>query len=346
MLMLLAGVLLFFLQESDTGVPALLTGMVLAVMPLPLYLGIALWLDRYEPEPPALLFGAFAWGALVAVIFSFLVNTANALAPEGEPGPLEFARTFLSIPAVEELSKGLALFLLFFWRKEDFDGIIDGVVYACMISLGFAMTENVHFYGQAMEQGGAFELTVTFALRGILSPFAHPLYTSFTGIGLGLARQSDKPLVKLAAPLVGLVCAVGLHALWNYSASIDLSHWFLTYLTVMVPAGAVVLVILGFSARYESRIVKAGLEREVQEGRISPEDYEYLQSMRGRLHASAKALVNHGLAAWLACERFNNLASELAFVRHRARRGFTAALRAAQLDAAIRKRMREERAKF
>src|SRR5437588_379759 len=95
-----------------------------------------------------------------------------------------------SSPIVEEFSKGSLLFILFWWKKDEFDGVVDGIVYAGMIGLGFAMTENFLYYGKAALAGGDY-LTVIFRLRGIESPFAHPLFTSMTGIGLGLARQSS-----------------------------------------------------------------------------------------------------------------------------------------------------------
>jgi RsiW-degrading membrane proteinase PrsW (M82 family) len=41
----------------------------------------------------------------------------------------------------------LILVVLFLWKKDEFDGIIDGIVYAGMVGLGFAMTENILYYG-------------------------------------------------------------------------------------------------------------------------------------------------------------------------------------------------------
>lgn len=57
-------------------------------------------------------------------------------------------------------------------------------------------------------------------------------------------------------------------------------------------------------------------------------------------------LVRQGPAAWLACERYSNLASELAFLRHRTQRGFTSPERAALLEGQIQQRMAMERQRF
>lgn len=347
--MLVMGVALLFLIGSDTGIPALIAGMVLAMMPLPLYVGLALWLDRYEPEPPSLLFGAFLWGAVVAVFFSYILNTLNAVGAAvitGDPAAAEIVGAIISAPLVEESFKGLALLILFFWKKDEFEGVVDGVVYACMVALGFAMTENFQYYGNALAQGGAFDLSVTFVLRGIMSPFSHPLFTSFFGIGLGLARQSDSPMAKFLAPPAGLAIAMALHATWNATATIHVGAWLLAYLLIMLPAGLAVLIIVGFSLRHEGGLLRTYLAPEVNEGRLSAADYQYLQSVMGRINKATSALFSGGPAAWLACERFNNLSAELAFLRHKVSRGLVPPERAAQMEPEIMHRMSAERARF
>lgn len=344
----MAGALLFLIG-SDTGLAALAAGMILASLPVPVYLSLALWLDRYEPEPPSLLFGAFLWGAVVAVFFSYILNTLNSLLAHAVTGSMEVALlvgAVVSAPLVEESAKGLALLILFLWKPEEFEGVVDGVVYACMVALGFAMTENFQYYGKALAQGGAFELTVTFVLRGILSPFSHPLFTSFTGIGLGLARQSDRVALKVLAPPIGLALAVALHALWNGSASVHIGAWLGACVLVMVPAGGVVLGVVVLSLRHESGLLRRYLWPEVQAGRLAPTEYAWLHSISGRLKVAFSVLVRQGPAAWLACERYSNLASELAFLRHRTQRGFTSPERAALLEGQIQQRMAMERQRF
>ena len=67
-----------------------------------------------------------------------------------------------------------------------------------MAALGFAMSENILYYGKAAAMGGGEALTATLIIRGFFAPFSHPLFTSLTGIGLGLARQSTNIAVKTA----------------------------------------------------------------------------------------------------------------------------------------------------
>src|SRR5205809_319359 len=78
------------------------------------------------------------------------------------------------------------------FRRREFDGVVDGIVLAGLSGLGFAFTENVLYFGRAFLAGqeqslttGFFAVGFTFVLRGVLSPFAHPLFTAMTGIGLG-----------------------------------------------------------------------------------------------------------------------------------------------------------------
>src|SRR5215217_9719923 len=106
-----------------------------------------------------------------------------------------------------------------------------------MAALGFAMTENILYYGKAAAVGGGGALTLTVIIRGFFAPFSHPLFTSLTGIGLGLARQSNNLAIKFITPVIGLLMAIFMHSLWNGSAVFGGGVVFmLTYILVMVPA--------------------------------------------------------------------------------------------------------------
>src|ERR1700674_5558257 len=220
---LLLGLLLLLLIGVETGPVALLVGLVSATLPVPIYIVLVLWIDRYEAEPYWMLGTAFFWGALVAVFFAFVINTAGSVVVALLTNDARAGETFgavISAPIVEECAKALILFIFFFWKKDEFDGVIDGIVYAAMVGLGFAMTENIQYYGRAVTQAGGEGLTLVFILRGALAPFSHPLFTSLTGIGLGLARQSRNGFVKFIAPVLGLLAAISMHRIWNGSAAI------------------------------------------------------------------------------------------------------------------------------
>lgn len=271
---------------------------------------------------------AFFWGALVAVFFAIIINTLGVAVVRAvsNDATAKFYGMVVSAPVVEETAKALALFALFAWRRDEFDGVIDGIVYAAMVGLGFAMTENVKYYGMAVLEHNAFGV---FVVRGLFSPFAHPLFTGMTGVGLGLAAQSDRRLTKFVAPVAGFVAAILLHAGWNASAyftstSENGAYVLLTYFLVMMPMFATMLLIVALSLRREGRILREHLRRDITTGLLSEDEYLCLCSLRGRFAASFRALTQNGLSAWRARAQLNSAASELAFHRCRVARGITA----------------------
>jgi RsiW-degrading membrane proteinase PrsW (M82 family) len=326
---LLLGLIVLLLIGVETGPIALLVGLVSATLPVPFYLLLVLWIDRYEAEPFWMLATAFFWGALVAVFFAFLLNTVSGVAVTVLTNSMRAGRTFgavISAPIVEESSKALILLIFFFWKKDEFDGVIDGIVYAAMAGLGFAMTENIQYYGRAMMEGGGGTLTLVFILRGALAPFSHPMFTSFTGIGLGLARQSRSTAVKLIAPPLGLLAAISMHSIWNGSGVLFGGGAFiLTYILIMIPAFFIMLVVIALALRREGQVVREFLAADFQGGLLTPEEYRRLGSITGRMGTSFNALSRGGYSRWRAARQLNQTASELAFHRSRVARGITAA---------------------
>lgn len=317
------GLLVLLLIGIETGPVALLLGFVTATIPVPLYIVLVLWIDRYEAEPLWMLATAFFWGALIATFFAFLLNTTS----QGIVGYLtnaEAGETFaavISAPIVEETGKALILFIFFFWKKDEFDGVVDGIVYASMAALGFAMSENILYYGKAAATGGE-ALTFTVIVRGFLAPFSHPLFTSLTGMGLGLARQSSNILVKILTPIVGLLMAIFMHSIWNGSAVFGGGGLFLViYILVMVPAFFIVLIVISLALRREGQVVREFLVMDLERGFLTPEEYKQLGSIFGRMGSSFNAFSRSGVKGWRARKRFNQLASELAFHRSKVARG-------------------------
>lgn len=322
---LVLGLLVLLVIGIETGPVAFMLGLLTATIPVPLYVVLVLWIDRYEAEPLWMLATSFFWGALIATFFAFLLNTtsqeiAHALTRNASVG--EAFSAVISAPIVEEIGKAVILFIFFFWKKEEFDGVVDGIVYASMAALGFAMTENVLYYGKAAAEGGGGALTLTIIIRGFFAPFSHPLFTSLTGIGLGLARQSSNIAVKAITPVVGLLMAIFMHSIWNGSAVFGGGGIFLlTYVIVMVPAFLIVLIVISLALRREGQVVRDFLVIDLQRGFLTQEEYKQLGSILGRMGSSFNALSKNGFKGWRSRMRFNQLASELAFHRSRVARG-------------------------
>ncbi len=290
-----------------------IAGFLMAALPVPFYVSFALWVDRFEHEPPWLLVLAFVWGGAIAVFFSLVFNVLHEgfFASVVGAASASTLTAVLGAPFIEELTKGAALLLLFLWKRDHFDNVTDGIVYASMVGLGFATTENIQYYGEAAAKSGG-DAAVVFFLRGVLGPFSHPLFTSMTGIGFGLARESRRTWVKWLAPLGGLAAAMVLHSLWNVSATQG-AAFFAAYVLVMVPTFIAVIAIAIFSLGREAKLIREHLESVAAEGVLSRDDIAVLSSVRRRLGASTQALFARGFGHWRARRRFHALATELAF---------------------------------
>ncbi|MEE9414061.1 MAG: PrsW family intramembrane metalloprotease [Acidimicrobiales bacterium] len=177
---------------------------VLGLVPLLIVLPILAWLDRVEPEPWSSRIHAVLWGAAVAGFISVVVNSLVGFAAG------EAIAGIVSAPLVEEGTKAAGL--LWAVRRKELDGVVDGIVYAGWIGLGFAVVEDFAYFALAADQGVLFQ---TFVLRAILTPFAHPLFTAWTGLAVGMAVSKGKPVFPTA--LWGLALAVATHASWNGS---------------------------------------------------------------------------------------------------------------------------------
>ena len=142
--LVLAGLVTLLVIGIDAGPVGFLTGLVLATVPVPIYVFLALRIDRFEPEPLRLLAWAFFWGATVATFIALVLNTVGQAVVGAQFGADvgELYGGSISAPVVEESAKGFVLFLIYRWRRWQLDSVLDGMVYAAMVGLGFAMTRT------------------------------------------------------------------------------------------------------------------------------------------------------------------------------------------------------------
>lgn len=263
-------------QYAALGVAA-----ALAFPAVALYSTVPRLLDRYDPEPFWALLMVFTWGAVAACGFSAVVNTVVG-ALMGEQ-----AAAVLSAPVVEEFFKGLALLGMFYlWRRE-FDGVVDGIIYGTFVALGFAAVENVVYYSKAGVES-VETLTATVILRGVVTPWAHPLFTSMTGIGFGLSRESSRAWVRALAPVGGYLAAVALHMTWNgalvLSTSMQVPLAVLLLPLWLLFVVAFLVMVMALVAR-RGRIIREHLQDEVALGTLTLEEFHLVGSAFGMLRA-------------------------------------------------------------
>jgi protease PrsW len=305
-LMIFGGILGLLFLISLVGAPIIV--LLLAILPAIFYVTIAVWIDRYEPEPWWMVAGAFLWGGSVALLVSGLVNATGRDLVSADLGR-DLGQAYMgsiSAPIIEETTKGLVLLYVYLRRRHELNGLLDGVVYASMVGLGFAMVENVEYYANAL-QAGVGALGQNFVIRGILTPFLHPLFTSMTGIGLVLALRARNRRTKIVAPIVGLGLAMLLHSAWNTVP-------FVLGLLLTVPVLVFVVILVRRSIKHEASVIREYLPA----GAAPPEDIERLSSFRARIADQFKAVKEGGLKGFVAREEYIGGLSDLAFSRYQA----------------------------
>lgn len=303
---------------TGLGGDAFALGGIMALIPLTIvFLGVR-WIDQWEPEPRLAVLFAFLWGAAVAVVIALVVGAEieTVIAGLGGPGPgYEFFGAAIQAPIVEETGKGLGVLLVFWVARRYFDGPVDGVVYAAWVAGGFAFTENILYFGSQLLDSGGIDGNVIeiFLIRGIMSPFAHVMFTACTGIALGYAARRTGAVGAMGFFLIGLIPAVLLHGLWN-GALFFVNDFFGYYLVVQLPLFIVAVLLVRFLRRQESRLTRDRLSEYAAAGWISPQEIDALATPQGRRQALAWAATN---GKRRAMKRYIRDATRLAFARQR-----------------------------
>ncbi|MEV5511051.1 PrsW family glutamic-type intramembrane protease [Streptomyces orinoci] len=337
LLLALCGLLILALVREQTGTQGFLVGLGLAVLPVPLLIAAFRWMDRVEPKPWRVLVFAFAWGACAATLVALLANgyatkwLLNTIDVAHRGDINTWGATFVA-PVVEESAKAAAILLLYLYRRRDFNGIIDGVVVAGITATGFAFTENILYLGNAYASdrsfgASGFSTTAgTFVVRVLMSPFAHPLFTSMTGLGFGIAASlpQTRRVLRALVPFAGLLTAMVLHSVWNGSASLGGLGFFAVYALFMVPVFGTLTWLTIHSRQTELRTIRAYLPEYQAAGWLTPPEPVALSSMRARAIARDVAKRTGGPAAARTVAEYISFATSLAFLRQRAYRGLIA----------------------
>ncbi|SCG53773.1 PrsW family intramembrane metalloprotease [Micromonospora inositola] len=334
-LLIAAGaVFMVFTLGESLGAQALLVGVIAAVLPVPVLVSCFLWLDRYEPEPLKYLIFCFAWGAFVSTAISLNVNEGAAWLFKGWGLPSALVAVLVA-PFIEELTKAAGPILLLIFRRREFSGVTDALVYCGLSAVGFAMVENILYlggYGYRVgveEYGpatGAQQVIAIFIVRILIFGFAHPLFTSMTGVGLGIAARTADRRVRVLAPIAGLLLAMMLHGTWNLLPSLAVATGqpliaLYGYIGVMVPIffGMVGLAI--WLRAWEGRLTERTLPDYVRAGWLTPPEVAALGSL-GRRHAArtwARRIAGDGGVK--AMRGYQFAATRLALLRDGMRRG-------------------------
>jgi len=194
--------------------------LLLAILPPLLIAYYVYQKDKYDKEPKSLIIKSFLFGCLAILPAIFLETIYDQ-----SLFPNLFLYVFFGIALIEE---GVKYFFLknYMYKKKEFNEPMDGIVYAVMISLGFATVENISYVFKYEEQGLFVAITRMFTAIPL-----HAVCGVILGYFVGLAKFSDdkRPLL-----FKGLFLAVLIHALYNYF--IFLGQGFIFSIIVLIVA--------------------------------------------------------------------------------------------------------------
>lgn len=311
-------------MESQVGTVSLFPSLLAGVLPTIVYVLLIWRIDRYEKEPLRLLLVAFLWGAAPAVLLSIMIELAfdQPLALLSNLySPLENYGDFISMgivtPPVEEAAKGLALLGLFMLARREFDGTLDGIIYGSLVGFGFAMSENVLYFVRSWQQDGLQGWGMVVLVRALVFGLNHAMYTSFTGVGFGLARYSRSRRRGAMYILGGLLAAILAHAIHNIFLSFE--DLCLVSLVADWLGVGVVFVIILLTWRRERQWMTTQLADEVRWGVLTDEQLQIILSRRRRWTKEWEALEMAGVREARLWHKLADTAGELAFKTHQER---------------------------
>jgi len=336
-----------FTQSAGPGVAAVCA---LACLPTTAFaLVVVRRMDRNHKEPWRLVLVAAAWGAIVAtslVVWGETVweqSAQHALVPG--PG-LDTSLAFMA-GILEELSKGIAVLLLFLVMRNEFDDVVDGIVYGAAVGLGFNYLESISYMTNvysifAPEGAGGVAAGVQWYGRQVLGLFfGHATYTAFIGAGVGIARQLPNMRQKVIAIVAGFIVAIAGHFAWDAWAAlfpIDTTVFVIVeiHLRTLIlegPFTAALIALLIFGIRYEGQNLREQLQKEAATGNgaILPEEVPILASPWQRLRQRLQAMSRQGFRAYFNVSRLQTAQLDLAMERwHRERKEIDTPLEAEQ----------------
>ena len=259
-------VVLFILSLLSVGAYAVDTpsAFLIALIPLAYTIPAFIWLDRLEPEPRAMRWNAFLWGGGISVLVASVANEFTD-ASFGTTAAL-----VISAPVAEEIMKSLGI--LGAAKRNQIDSPLDGVVYAGYVGLGFAMVENIIYFSQAIADD---DLGLVFVMRGLFSPFAHPFFTLWVGLAIGVAVQKGRS--RRFAAVRGLFLAMALHASWNASG---VNGYFALFLLGHIVLFVIVVRRLRRMRREEIALVQSRLKQLAFTHQLSPVELEAYGDLR------------------------------------------------------------------
>ena len=186
--------------------------LILAIAPVFVIIIYIYVKDKYEKEPKRLLLLSFISGAIVSILITTILYTGfDVFLPLKNHYSIQqqFIKAFFVVGLTEEFSKYIIVRYVSQPQKA-FNEPFDGIIYAVMVSMGFAATENILYVTQ-----GGYEVAV---IRAFTAVPAHATFAILMGYFMGKAKFSNN-MAKLN--LTGLFLAIFFHGAYDFFLFID-----------------------------------------------------------------------------------------------------------------------------
>jgi protease PrsW len=327
------------------------TGTIIAatIMSIPA-LAVLWFLDRRERESVWLFGSAVIWGGVISTGLSAIFNALGAgfvtisldvIGGIQNENLSDLLTAAFVAPFVEESGKGLAVLVLLWFLRAEFDNLRDGIIYGALVGLGFNIAEIALYVMKGYLDTGIPPFGEQFAVRFVfLGLNGHLVWSALCGAGIGIARQTANGCLRWFAPIGGYAFAVFGHMLHNsvgvfflalllYVMNFDLSSstaipvsamWGATAAMNVVVQGfsyLILSILLYLSAQWERAIIRIHLADEVATGIVTAE--EYAEINKDRLFVSTQRMAR---TAGKNARHIANAQNELAFRKwHLAREG-------------------------
>lgn len=300
----------------DTGSTLLTTALMVVF-----YLVIVRLVDMNEKEPLWAMAAFFLLGAVTSVVVVQAVGT-----PVLDLQPL-LGAVIKEGARFGALGAGV-VGLLAYGRKrgwDEFNGLLDGIVYGATVGLGFATAREV--MNQVLIGGFAVPGEEAGLLAGFhkvfLTGLAEGIFGAIIGAGIGAAVETRAVALRFAWPVVG--AGVATLANWGYvelgkGNALGGDQGLVRAQVALVLPVVVVIVVVVYALLSERRAIRDQLSSEQAEGIVTPTDLSLLQSVVAREATYLKTLFSGKVRPWLLLKTLHNRQVQLAFVKQSAAR--------------------------
>ncbi len=163
--------------------------------------------DKYEKESKRILLYTFLLGAILSIVITTILYLFFDLflpLPDDYSIWQQFVKAFFVVALIEEFSK-YVIVRYYNQPRKGFNEPFDGIIYAVMVSMGFAAVENLFYVIE-----GGIEVAI---LRAITAIPAHSMFAVLMGYFMGKAKFSKN---RMKWNLIGLSCAILFHGAYDF----------------------------------------------------------------------------------------------------------------------------------